>query len=388
MLKRIAKKLNMVGALISSIRFFIRKNKGRTFRQKVFSLLHPTPTSGPLHRYIDMVIIAAVLVSVVSIVLETVPFIHAIFEAEFALLEIFTVALFSVEYIGRVYSSCESPPYAGPVKGRLKYMGSIPALIDLVAILPYFLGILLHQVVDTRFLRIFRLSRLLKVTRYTGTLNTLIKAINREKRVLMASAFMMLLMVILTASLGYELEHDAQPDKFDTIPSAMYWAVITLASVGYGDISPITPLGRAMTVVISLIGIGIFAIPAGLMASAFTDQLRIDRETFENEFRERLAKGQISQTDHHALNAEAERLHLTAQDVTRIMDKVKHEMKLKGQQGLENLKGVELLEHYRQQISQLRSFAQSPQADALTPMLQDTETTTTAEREVWQALRK
>ena len=227
MLKRIAKKLNMVGALISSIRFFIRKNKGRTFRQKVFSLLHPTPTSGPLHRYIDMVIIAAVLVSVVSIVLETVPFIHAIFEAEFALLEIFTVALFSVEYIGRVYSSCESPPYAGPVKGRLKYMGSIPALIDLVAILPYFLGILLHQVVDTRFLRIFRLSRLLKVTRYTGTLNTLIKAINREKRVLMASAFMMLLMVILTASLGYELEHDAQPDKFDTIPSAMYWAVIT-----------------------------------------------------------------------------------------------------------------------------------------------------------------
>jgi voltage-gated potassium channel Kch len=134
-------------------------------------------------------------------------------------------------------------------------------------------------------LRVFRLSRLLKLTRYTGTLNTLFKAVQREHRVLFASAFMMLLLVILTASLGFELEHAAQPDKFESIPATMYWAVITLASVGYGDITPVTPLGRAMTVVISLIGIGIFAIPAGLMASAFTDQLRIDRDAFENEFR-------------------------------------------------------------------------------------------------------
>jgi hypothetical protein len=92
------------------------------------------------------------------------------------------------------------------------------------------------------------------------------KAIHRERRVLFAAAFMMIVLVILTASLGYEFEHEVQPDKFDTIPAAMYWAVITLASVGYGDLTPITPLGRAMTVAISLIGIGIFAIPAGFSA--------------------------------------------------------------------------------------------------------------------------
>ena len=382
------KKFNVIGALLSAIQFFIRKNKGRTFRQKVFSLLHATPTSGVLHRYIDRLIIWAVLVSVVCIVLETVPAIHEIFKYEFAFLEIATVTLFSFEYIGRVYSACESPKYGEPVKGRLRYMMSIPALIDLVSILPFFLGILLHQVIDTRFLRIFRLTRLLKVTRYTGTLNTLIKAINREKRVLFASAFMMLLLVVLTASLGFELEHDAQPDKFDTIPSAMYWAVITLASVGYGDISPITPLGRAMTVVISLIGIGIFAIPAGLMASAFTDQLRIDRETFENEVRDALAKGQISHTDRNALNAEADRLHLTEQDVNRIMEKVRHEMKFKNADVIAHLNPDQLLEKYRQQVSQLRSLVQSDDFVQAHDLVLAPDNTTPAERAVFESLRK
>lgn len=380
--------MNVIGALMSAIQFFIRRNKGRTFRQKVFSLLHATPTSGPLHRYIDRLIIAAVLISVVSIVLETVPAIHAIFQNEFAVLEIATIVLFSVEYVARVYSACEVAKYKDPIKGRLRYMVSIPALIDLVSILPFFLGILLNQVVDTRFLRIFRLTRLLKVTRYTGTLNTLIKAISREKRVLFASAFMMLLLVVLTASLGYELEHDAQPDKFDSIPSAMYWAVITLASVGYGDISPITPMGRAMTVVISLIGIGIFAIPAGLMASAFTDQLRIDRETFENEFRDALAKGQISHDDQHALNAEAERLHLTPQDVTRIMEKVKHELKFTTSDGTSHLNSHQLLEKYRQQVSQLRSLVQSDDFKQAHALVLKTDMTTPLEREVFESLRK
>ena len=382
------KKLNVVGAVISAIQFFVRKNQGRTFRQKVFSLLHATPSSGPIHRYIDRLIIAAVLISVVCIVLETVPAIHDIFKYEFQFLEFATVGLFTLEYIARVYASCETLKYKDPLKGRLRYMVSIPALIDLVSILPYFLGILLHQVIDTRFLRIFRLTRLLKVTRYTGTLNTLIKAISREKRVLFASAFMMLLLVVLTASLGYELEHDAQPDKFDTIPSAMYWAVITLASVGYGDISPITPLGRAMTVVISLIGIGIFAIPAGLMASAFTDQLRIDRETFENEFRDALAKGQIFHNDKNALNAEAERLHLSEQDVNRIMEKVKHEMKFKAGESTAHLNAPQLLEKYRQQVSQLRSLVQSDDFQQAQDLVMETERTTPAERAIFETLRK
>jgi voltage-gated potassium channel Kch len=381
-------KLNIVHGLYKSVRFFALKNKGRSFRQKVFSLLHPTPTSGSLHRVLDSIIILGVLISVVSIILETVPSIQAVFGAYFYAFEIFSVALFSLEYIGRVYCICELDEYAHPVKGRLRYMMTIGALIDLMAILPFYAGVLLKEAFDLRFLRVFRLSRLLKLTRYTGTLNTLLKAVNRERRVLFASAFIMVLLVILTASLGYELEHDAQPDKFDSIPSAMYWAVITLASVGYGDISPITPLGKLMTMVISFIGIGIFAVPAGLMASAFTDQLRIDRETFENEFRVTLVEGKLSLQDQQGLEAEAERLHMSAQDVTRIMEKVKQEMRMADQDVTEGLSPDILLERYRQQISHLKTLALGKRSDQIDALMERTDLTTEAERQIWQILSK
>jgi voltage-gated potassium channel Kch len=267
-------------------------------------------------------------------------------------------------------------------------MLTIGALIDLMAILPFYLGILLKEAFDLRFLRVFRLSRLLKLTRYTGTLNTLLKAVNRERRVLFASAFIMVLLVILTASLGYELEHDAQPDKFDSIPSSMYWAVITLASVGYGDISPITPLGKFMTMVISFIGIGIFAIPAGLMASAFTDQLRIDRETFENEFRITLIEGKLSLQDQQGLEAEAERLHMSTQDVNRIMEKVKQEMRAADTDVTEGLSPDILLERYRQQISHLKTLALGKSSNPVDSLMARPDLTTEAEREIWKILRR
>lgn len=374
--------------LFEAVQFFVRKNRGRTLRQKVFALLHATPHSGPLHRALDNFIIVCVLLSVISIILETVPAIHHIFSREFYALEVFTVVVFSLEYVGRVYCACELPHYAHPIRGRLRYMFRVSSLIDLLAIAPFYAGLALHGAFDLRFLRVFRLSRLLKLTRYTGTLNTLFKAVHRERRVLFASAFMMILLVILTASLGYELEHDAQPDKFDSIPSSMYWAVITLASVGYGDVSPVTPWGKAVTMVISFIGIGIFAIPAGLMASAFTDQLRIDRETFENEFRSALADGKYSTQDRQTLEAEAERLHLGPEDVKRIMAKVEQELRSTDRDVNAGLPPQVLLEKYRQQLSHLQVLALSDEASSLDPWIADPSRTTPAEREVWRTLRE
>ena len=386
--KSVIRKLNFPAYLFHAIHTFILRNRGRTFRQKVFSLLNPTPSSGELHHIIDHVIVISVLLSVVSIILETVPWIHGPFHWEFYAIEIFTVVIFSLEYIGRVYSCCEIEKYQQPFLGRLKYMFTLGALIDLVAVLPFFVGLAFHETFDLRFLRVFRLSRLLKLTRYTGTLNTMYKAIYRERRVLFAAAFMMVLLVILTASLGFEFEHAAQPDKFDTIPDAMYWAVITLASVGYGDLTPITPMGKAMTVVISLIGIGIFAIPAGLMASAFTDQLRIDREAFENEFRDAIAKGKLSSGDRLALEAEAERLHLSLEDVDRITDKVKSELINATGVLPDDMAPEIVLEKYRQQVSHLKVFSLSKQFQDMELMLNDSKHTTELERQIWLVIKK
>jgi voltage-gated potassium channel len=139
----------------------------------------------------------------------------------------------------------------------------------------------------------------------------------------------MMLLVVLTASLGFLLEHEAQPDKFENIPQSIYWAIITLASVGYGDISPITPLGRLLTVVVALIGIGIFAIPAGLLASAFTDQLRIDREAFKQRLMLAYEDGMLDRAEKELIVAEAERLHLSGDEVKRLTDEARAEFAAK-----------------------------------------------------------
>jgi len=380
---------------------FRRANQGKTIRSTVFALFNATPQSHSVNKYIDHVVIMSVLVSVVCIVLETVQEINSVWSAQFHTLDLITVAIFSIEYVLRVYSCVELKEYEMPIKGRIKYMLSASALVDLVAICPFYIDIFLSKSIDLRFLRIFRLTRLLKLTRYTGTLNTLVKAVQREKYVLMAAAFMMFLMIILTASLGYMFEHDAQPDKFESIPTSMYWAVVTLASVGYGDITPVTPLGRLMTVVVSFVGIGIFAIPAGLMASSFTDQLRLDRNIFEDEVRKLVTSDQFTDEDRENLALEAERLHLSEAVFQEIIKKVEQE-KIAAQASAEsnsnsasntspysisNLSPELTLEDYRKHISAIRSLALSTQANALSELINNPAKATQLERDIWNSLK-
>jgi hypothetical protein len=171
--------------------------------------------------------------------------------------------------------------------------------------------------------------RLLKLMRYSDATKSLFIVVKREWPVMKASAFIMLLLVMLAACLGYVFEHEAQPDKFENIPQSIYWAVITLASVGYGDISPITPMGRIMTIVLALLGIGIFAIPAAILSSALSDQLRIERETMMSELYAMLEDGVISAEEREIINNEAKRLHLSEAEVDRLLDKAKVQMGIK-----------------------------------------------------------
>lgn len=386
-MKKIFKTINFISYIDQALIAFAHANRGRTFRQKVYAMLNPSPTSGHLHGIIDNLIVLSVLVSVICVILETVSWIHAPFKHEFWVIEVITVLIFSLEYCGRLYSCCEEEAYRHPVMGRIKYMFTLSVLIDLLAIFPFYIGLVLKETLDLRFLRVFRLARLLKLTRYTGTINTLYKAVLREGRVLFAAAFMMILLVILTASLGFEFEHNAQPANFDSIPSAMYWAVITLSSVGYGDMVPVTPIGRAMTAIISLIGIGIFAIPAGLMASAFTDQLRIDREVFENEFRDLIVKGKLSLHDREALQAEAQRLHLNAENIEAITTRVKQELIHSGQAIAQDISAELLMEHFRQKVSQLKLYVLAAQAQSIEDLLMQSKHSSELERDIWNALK-
>lgn len=305
----------MLTALADAYSEFRESNRGLPLRRQLYALLYPTPTSGKLHIYTDSCLMFMILLSVIVILLESVAFMEAIFHPEFQLLDALVVAIFTVEYFVRIYVAPEDPKYASPVVGRLKFIKSYSALIDLIAIAPFFLAFFVGHLVDLRFMRIFRLARILKLTRYTSALNTLMRVFEREIPVLAAAGFLMLLLVMLAASLGYLFEHEAQPDKFENIPQSIYWAVITLASVGYGDLSPVTPMGRLMTVALAVVGVGIFALPAGLLASAFTDQLRLDRERLNHMVDEALSDGVLTDEEMAAIVSEAKRLHLADADV-------------------------------------------------------------------------
>ncbi len=344
-------------------------NAHRSFRAKVYALLEPTGHSGKLHTYVDNFIMFWVLISIISVVLESVDSVQHALAFEFHVIDVLSFSIFTLEYAARLYCAPENPQWRHRWSPRLAYARTGPALIDLITILPFLLERLLPLDVDLRFLRVFRLARLLKLTRYTSATSTLYKVVRREWQVIMAAVFVMLLLVVLTASMGYIFEHEAQPDKFENIPQAIYWAVVTLASVGYGDISPVTPMGRALTVVLSLLGIGIFAIPAGLLASAFTDQLRIEREAF---------KAKLLHAYHHnekldakaraVLAEETERLHLSAEDVKRLTEEAKASFEEQKNEERKQVKAVVIdpaahpelaYDQLRLSISQLRLLSQA-----------------------------
>ncbi|NBS48221.1 MAG: hypothetical protein EBS99_14600, partial [Betaproteobacteria bacterium] len=276
--------------------------------------------------------------------------------------------------------------------GRVKYAKSTSSIIDLLAVLPFFIEAFLHHLVDLRFLRIFRLLRLLKLTRYTGATSTLSTVVSREWPILAASAFVMGLLVVMTASLGYLFEHDAQPDKFENIPQSIYWAVITLASVGYGDISPVTPMGRVMTIILALLGIGIFAIPAALLSSAFSDQLRVDREKMRQDLFEMLSDGVLDEQELDKIRAEAKRLHISEEEVNRLILKARQERELQDNTSTLPLHKIaaspeHAVEHYRILFAEIRQLGLMTDMKRFEEIADDEGRLTARELTVWRQIQ-
>ena len=326
---RLLRLFKLFRVVIPAYKEFKEANKNNTFRQKLYALVNPTETSGRLHEIFDFFIIVWVIISVTAVILESIASVIYYVGVEFVIIDTVAVAIFSTEYLIRIYTCVENPKYQHWLNGRIASAKEPSNLIDLLAILPFFLESLLSHLFDLRFLRVFRLMRLLKLMRYSDATKSLFIVCKREWPVMKASAFIMLLLVMLAACLGYVFEHEAQPDKFENIPQSIYWAVITLASVGYGDISPVTPMGRIMTIVLALLGIGIFAIPAAILSSGLNDQLHIEREAMKDELYKMLEDGVISPEEREIIDAEAKRLHLSEGEVTRLLEKAKVQLGIK-----------------------------------------------------------
>jgi voltage-gated potassium channel Kch len=333
-----------------------------------------------------------VLISVLAVILESVDSIYYNLSVEFIVLDAVAVLVFSFEYLMRLYSCVEEPRFQRAFSGRLSYATKPVAIIDFLAIIPFFLEVLLHHLIDLRFLRSFRLMRLFKLARYTGSTNTLFAILRREAPILATTAFTLMLLVVLVASLGYLFEHEAQPEKFENIPTSIYWAVITLASVGYGDISPITPLGRTMTTLMALIGLGLFAIPASILSSAFTQELQSQRQAIENQLYDMLADGTLSDEELENVKVLARKMNMSEQQLEILIDKAKRESEERARNDI-FIPSDYLVAHssvaaaqYRVLFEQIKRIAHLPNAADVSRHLLTSHNVSDVERYLWQAL--
>ncbi len=242
---------------------------------KVHSLLHPEIGDTKWDKVINSVIITLIILNVIAVILETVPSIHDPYTEFFRIFDLVSVIIFSIEYVFRVWSSNHGHKSKHSFHVRLKYILSTGALIDLLAILPYYIHVVVG--LDLRVLRILRLLRFLRLFRLTAYMKSakMIKNVFKAKASdLKLSLVLILFLIIISASLVYFAEHLVQPEVFTSIPATFWWATVTLTTVGYGDMIPVTMLGKILTGVLALSGIAILALPAGIITAGFLEETR------------------------------------------------------------------------------------------------------------------
>ncbi len=243
-------------------------------KKTIYRWLNPAADGDKISKFFDIFIMTLIGVNILAVMIETVEPIAKQYSLVFYYFEVFSVLVFSLEYVFRVWSCTCDKKYKHPLWGRLRYMITPMALIDLLAIVPFYLPLLIKT--DLRFirsLRMFRLFRMLKFGRYNSSIQLLGSVIKSKKEELLIMLFSILVMLVLSSSVMYYVENEAQPEAFSSIPEALWWGTATLTTVGYGDVFPITPLGKFLAAIMVILGIGFFALPTGVLAAAFSEKI-------------------------------------------------------------------------------------------------------------------
>jgi voltage-gated potassium channel len=246
----------------------------KTIQRRVWEIVESAKSGDRLSRLFDVFIIVLILLSTAAVVLESVDALEARFHLGFRVFEYACLSVFVVEYLARLWSCTTEPKFAHPVYGRLQFFSQPLTVIDLLAIGPSLMVVGL----DLRFLRLFRIFRVLRMAalvRYSASLRLMTNVLKRCWRELAVTLFAVGILLIISSCLMYFAEHKAQPDVFPDIPSTMWWAVITITTVGYGDSYPITVPGKLLTAFIALVGVGVLAMPTAIIGGAFVEELTL-----------------------------------------------------------------------------------------------------------------
>lgn len=245
----------------------------KPLQHRVHHLLEMGTFGGYWSGFFQFFMVALILANVIAVSLETVPSIFKAYQSHFEYFELFTITIFIFEYALRLWVAPLQEEYClySAYKARMKYIFSPLAVIDLLAIIPFFLPAVMG--IDLRHLRIFRLVKFLKLLRYSPALSSMWRVIYGERHVLFAALVIMFGMVMISSSIMYVIEGPVQPDKFGTIPDAAWWSLATLTTVGYGDVVPISAAGKAVGGVMMIFGLGFYALPIGIIASGFSEEI-------------------------------------------------------------------------------------------------------------------
>jgi len=289
------------------------------FRHRLAQIFSTNIANDLFGKIINGALFLLIFANVVAIILESEVALEAKYYHWFHFFDVFSVMIFTVEYFARLWSCVDLPNVDSEkthFKTRLKYMFTPMAIIDLLAILPFYLS--MFFVLDLRFLRVLRLLRIFKLTRYSAAMRILTAVLRDEMPALISAYFIMFTIIVLASSGIYLLEHKVQPEEFGSIPSAMWWAVTTLTTVGYGDVTPITKAGKVFGGIITLVGVSMVALPTGIIASGFGNTFRRNRLKYELEVEQAFADGVLSTNEQEKLKEIQQLLGLTDGDAKPI----------------------------------------------------------------------
>jgi len=291
--------------------------KANSLRVRTYRLLESETSSSITAQIITWLLILLIVSNVAAAILASEQDYYLSHKSTFIVFELVSLSLFCFEYLLRVWCCVEAKEYQGISKltARIKYIFTPIALIDLIAVLPFLIA--MFFAVDLRMLRLIRVLRLLKLTHYFKGFNIFISVIIKESKSITAAMMVMIFLIVIAASLMHSIEGSVQPEAFGSIIKSFWWAVVTMTTVGYGDVVPVTTAGKIISTFIMLIGVGLVALPAAMLAARFSEELRERKEDLDAHIKGALTDGYIDINEYHALEALADKLEIEPEELQR-----------------------------------------------------------------------
>ena len=290
-------------------------------KERLLEILDKSRPEDKVSFYAEIALSSLIILNLLAVSLESVPSLSKKYSNAFLYFEIFSVVIFGLEYIARIWASAakKDTQFNSAFGRRLSYIFSFTGIIDFLAIVPSILAIFITSV-DLRWLRVLRLLRLLKISHYSTALEDLWSAIRHERSSFIAALYLFAIALFFSSAMMYVAENTAQPDKFRSIPETMWWSLITLTTVGYGDVSPLTPLGKVIGAVTAIMGVCVVALLTGIVANAFANQVARRKAILEAEVANALLDGEISKEEQEKIDILRKRFDLSEDHVDAIIE--------------------------------------------------------------------